>query len=191
MIIIDNKIISDEVVDTQFVCNLNACKGACCIDGDGGAPLEPSEKKIIEENYAVIEPFLTKEGKAEIAKQGLTIEYEGELEAPLINGKACVYLNYDENGIGKCAFEKAYEAGLTNFLKPVSCHLYPVRVAKVGEHDALNYDHWSICSAACELGKTLQMPLFRFVKDGIVRKYGLDFYEQLEASVKFMQIPNE
>ena len=186
MILIEDKIISDDVVDKQFMCNLEACKGACCWEGDYGAPLEEAELAILEEIYPKVKPFLTEKGIAAIEQQGVYTYYKKEEEhgTPLVDNAACAYLNY-ENGIAKCGIEKAYEAGIIDFKKPISCHLYPVRITQHEDFEAVNYDKWDICSAACDLGKKQEMPVYEFVKVALIRKYGEDFYEALDAAAKY------
>lgn len=185
MIIIQQVLISEEVVEENFMCNLEACKGACCWEGDYGAPLEEEEVVALEEEYANIAPYLDEAGRREMESAGLYTYYKEsrDLGTPLLPNGACTYLTYDQNGIAKCGIEKAYEAGATTFRKPVSCHLYPVRIthSEKSGFDLMNYDRWEICSAACDLGKKNRMPIYRFVKDALIRKYGELFYEELEA----------
>lgn len=185
MIIIDEILVSDDILDFEFVCNLDACKGACCVEGDEGAILEKEELEILEKIYPEVEPYLTPEGKAAIEKQGLFItNKEGALKTPLINNGPCAYIYYD-NGIALCGIEKAYREGKISWQKPVSCHLYPIRIEKVSGHDALNYERWNICNPACKNGKKLNVPVFRFVKDALIRKYGSEFYDALEATWQY------
>lgn len=184
MFIVEGRIISTEVFSKKFLCNLNSCKGACCWEGDFGAPVTDSEEQTIREIQSIILPLLSKESVKVIEEKGVVtqgIEYDSKL-TPLHPDGACVYLVKDELGIAQCAFEKACDEGLTSFKKPISCHLYPVRVSenKKTEFEALNYDEWDICSAACALGEEHQMPVFRFVKDAIIRQYGKVFYNQME-----------
>lgn len=190
MLIIQEILVSDDIVSEQFVCNLNACKGACCWEGDLGAPLEADEMETLKRIYEDIKPFLTPEGIAVIEQEGLYTWYAaaGDYGTPLIDGAACVYLTYNELGIAQCGIEKAFLAGATDFRKPISCHLYPIRVKRNEElgFEALNYDRWDICSAACTLGKSLKMPVYQFLKDALIRKYGEDFYEELEAGAEYM-----
>ena len=186
MILIDDKIVSDEIVERHFVCNLASCKGACCVEGDGGAPLEKDEIEILQKIYPKIKSHLTPEGKKTIESQGVSVKKEGKQRTPLINDRACAYVNF-ENGIAICGIEKAYEAGDIEFKKPISCHLYPIRITKTEEMDFVNYDEWDICEPACVLGKELKMPLYRFVKDALIRKYGEEFYEALEAAEKHVR----
>lgn len=191
MIIIDEILISDAVIDEHFLCNLNACKGACCWKGDFGAPLEKEEMTKLEAIYDDIKPYLAPEGIAEIKKKGLFTFFEEPKEygTSLLDNGACVYMTKDELGIAKCGIEQAHRAGVTDFYKPISCHLYPIRVKKDEDKafEALNYDEWDICSAACTLGKKEKLPVYQFVKDALIRKYGADFYEQLDETVKHLK----
>lgn len=174
-------IISEEIIEKDFVCNLSACKGACCIAGDAGAPLEESEAKILEDIYPKVKPFLRKEGIAVIEKQGAFVKSEwDELETPLINNEDCAYVIFDEKNTALCAIEEAYNQGEVNFKKPVSCHLYPIRVKDYKEFAAVNYHKWEICDDACALGKELQVPVYKFVKQALIRKFGEDWYAELE-----------
>ncbi len=178
---IENTIVSEELIENQFVCNLDACKGACCIDGDAGAPLEEKELPILKEIYPKIKPYLRKEGIKAIEKQGLfTTNKDGEHETTLIDGADCAYVIIDKKGTALCAIEKAYNEGKIDFKKPVSCHLYPVRIREYTEFYAVNYDYWSICEPACILGKELQVPVYKFLKEALIRKFGKPWYEELD-----------
>lgn len=178
---IGKTIVSEEIIDKDFVCNLSACKGACCIDGDAGAPLEKEETKILEDIYPKVKPFLRQEGIDVIEKEGTWITNDfGELETPLINNADCAYVIFDENKTALCAIEEAYNQGVIDWKKPVSCHLYPIRVRDYTEFSAVNYDKWEICDDACSLGKELQVPVYKFVKQALVRKFGEDWYAELE-----------
>ncbi|WP_159018994.1 DUF3109 family protein [Algibacter sp. L3A6] len=174
-------IISEEIVKKDFLCNLSACKGACCIDGDAGAPLEEDEIKIMEAIYPKVKPFLRQEGIDAIEAQGTyTTSEDGDLETPLINGADCAYVIFDEKNIALCAIEEAYNQGEIDWKKPVSCHLYPVRVQGYSEFSAVNYHKWQICDDACELGEELGVPVYKFVKEALIRKFGEDWYAELE-----------
>lgn len=174
-------IVSEDIIEKKFVCNLAVCKGACCVNGDAGAPLEKEETKILEAIYPKIKPFLRKEGIAVIEKEGTSITNEwGELETPLINGADCAYVIFDEKNTALCAIEEAYNSGEIEWKKPVSCHLYPIRVTDYSEFAAVNYHKWEICDDACILGKELQVPVYKFVKQALIRKFGEDWYEELE-----------
>jgi len=179
MIVIDRVIISDDIKEKEFACNLKRCKGACCVEGDSGAPLESEELEILERDYDKIKSKLTKEGQNAIRNQGKYILHKKTYKTPLINDKACAYVHYGEGGVAQCGIELAYLEGKTKFRKPVSCHLYPLRVKKYDDFEAINYDRWDICSPACELGKKMGVPLYEFVKDGLIRKYGEEFYTKL------------
>jgi len=191
LVIVQDILVSEDVLTEQFRCNLAACKGACCWEGDFGAPLEAAELDTLDRIYEDVKPFLRPEGIAAIQAQGLYVHVP-ELNGPgttLLADGACAYLTFEENGVAKCGIERAYEAGATDFKKPISCHLYPVRVASTPEagFEALNYDVWDICSAACTAGKLDKLPVYQFVKDAIVRKYGEDFYEELDAAAGYLK----
>ncbi|MBX2889951.1 MAG: DUF3109 family protein [Saprospiraceae bacterium] len=190
MIIVQDKLVSDDLVEQQFICNLTACKGACCWEGDYGAPLEESELPVLEAIFEKIKAFLSPAGIAAIEAQGkyVRVQETGEWATSLVDNGPCAYMTLDATGIAQCGIERAWKAGAVDFQKPISCHLYPVRVAKneVAGFEALNYDEWHICSAACELGQKEQMPVYQFVKDAIIRKYGQAFYDELDGAAKFM-----
>ncbi len=180
MIGIDDKLISDRILEKQFVCNLTACKGACCIEGDAGAPLEDDETKLLDKLFPKIKKHMRKEGIDAVISQGKWITAkDGELETPLINGAECAYVIFEKNGTAKCAIEKAYEKGEISFKKPISCHLYPIRIKKTKTGYILNYDEWEICKPACELGKQLNVKVYSFLKEPIERKFGKIFYKKL------------
>ncbi|GAA0872901.1 DUF3109 family protein [Gangjinia marincola] len=176
-------IVSEEIITNDFVCNLNACKGECCVAGEAGAPLTEAEIDILKEIYDDVKPFLRPEGIKAIEQQGTSvIGKDTEPETPLVNDKECAYVTFDEQGITKCGIEEAYNAGATDFKKPISCHLYPVRVQDYSEFSAVNYHRWPICSDACTLGKELQVPVYKFVKEALVRKFGAAWYSELEKT---------
>lgn len=178
-------IVSEEIIENDFVCNLTVCKGACCIDGEAGAPLEDAETEIMVDIYTDVKPFLRPEGREAIEAQGAFVKGEdGEWETPLVNGSECAYVIYSEKGIAKCGLEEAFNAGATSWKKPISCHLYPVRVKEYSQLTAVNYHRWQICDPACTLGEQLQMPIYKFVKDALIRKFGAEWYEDLEKVAK-------
>lgn len=180
MIVINKTVISDDIIDNYFLCDLNKCKGGCCVEGDLGAPLEIDELPILEEVYDQIKPYLSKEGIKAIEEQGLFIfDEDGEYSTPTLNGKECAYAIYDEKGILKCGIEKAFTAGKSTFRKPISCHLYPIRVTKYDNYHALNYDRWEICLPACELGRKTKLPLYKFLKEPLITKFGKAWYDKL------------
>ena len=177
--------ISDDIRDKEFVCNLEKCKGACCVEGDFGAPLEESELQILEDIYPVVKPYLTAKGIKTIEKQGKhTIDDDGDLCTPVIDGRECAYSSYDKKGVLKCGIEQAYNDGKISWKKPISCHLYPIRVTAKKNFEALNYHKWHICSPACTLGKALQVPIYKFLKDPLIRKYGPEWYADLEKAIE-------
>lgn len=174
-------IVSEDLLEKDFVCNLSACKGACCVDGEAGAPLTEEETKKLEEIYPKVKPLLRKEGIEVIEKEGawITSDFD-ELETPLINHKECAYVIFDNNKTALCGIEEAYNQGVIDWKKPISCHLYPVRVKEYSEFAAVNYNKWDICDDACVLGKELQVPVYKFVKEALIRKFGETWYEELE-----------
>jgi len=190
MIVINDTIISEDLLSKQFVCNLSKCKGACCVEGDSGAPLEQEETVTLEKVYDQVKPYMEKEGIVTVEKYGKwMVDTDGDFVTPLIDGKGrCAYVFFDENGVAKCAIEQAHAEGKIDYKKPVSCHLYPVRIKKYKDYDAVNYDRWDICAPACSLGKELAVPVFRFVKNALIRKYGEDWYNQLEGAAQFAEL---
>ncbi len=190
MLIIGDVLVSDDVVKKQFLCNLSACKGACCVEGDFGAPLEDEEIRILQDIYEDVKPYLTEEGIAAIEKLGVSVYYEEDESngTSLINGKACSFISYDSLGIAKCGIEQAYYDGVVDFKKPISCELYPIRIEtnESGSFEAMNYDKWDICNAACTLGKEKELPVYEFLKNAIIRKYGEEFYNELDAAAKHL-----
>jgi hypothetical protein len=169
------------VVEAKFVCDLSKCKGGCCEDGDAGAPLEKAEKKILDEYFEVIRPYLTKEGLEEIRRKGKYL-YDREFGwvTPTVDGKICAYGLRDSKGVIKCAIEQAYYDGKLEWKKPISCHLYPIRTSASKEYTMLNYEpRETLCKAGCSLGKKLKMPVYQFLKEALIRKFGEDFYDAL------------
>lgn len=178
---IGKTIVSDELIEKDFVCNLNACKGACCVEGDAGAPVEKEEVQILEDIYEKVKPFLRPEGIAVIESEGTSVVSEwGELETPLINGRDCAYVTFTDTGIASCGIENAYNAGVIDFKKPISCHLYPARIKEYSSFSSVNYHKWDVCDPACTLGASLQVPVYKFLKEALVRKFGEAWYAELE-----------
>lgn len=189
MIIVENAVLSDDIKENFFVCDLEKCKGACCVEGDAGAPLEEEEIGELQKNYLAIKPYLSEEGIEAIEKLGVWVfDMDGEKGTATIgqNG-ACAFSLRDEKGVLKCGIEQAYFDGKSTFRKPISCHLYPIRITKYDQYDALNYDRWEICDAACVLGKTLGVPLYKFLKEALTRKYGEEWYSQLVEEIEGKQ----
>lgn len=183
MIAIDDKLISDEVFEKKFVCDLAACKGACCVEGESGAPLEDDELQKLRDIWPKVKKFLTAKGIQAIEDQGpFVTDKDGDYVTPLIDNQECAYTIFDSDGTAKCGIERAYRSGDIDWLKPSSCHLYPIRVTKLKDFDALNYHKWEICEPACSCGSELDVRVFRFLKDPLIRKYGEDFFKKLEAA---------
>jgi hypothetical protein len=185
MIEIGTALVHEDVISENFVCNLNRCKGICCIEGDAGAPLEAKEQAILAEIYPKIKHLLAPKGIQAIEEQGTSVvDADGDLTTTCVDGhKECAYVTF-ENGITKCAIEKAYELGIVDWKKPISCHLYPIRITAYPEFDVLNYDRWHICRDACSFGRELKVPVYQFLKEPLIRKYGEEWYTALENSVK-------
>ena len=178
---IKDKLVTTQLFEEQFVCNLSACKGACCIEGDAGAPLTFEEVDIIEDALEEIKPYMRAEGIEAVDNKGVFyLDQDGEPVTTLVNGAECAFVFFDEQGITKCAIEKAQQEGKIEYKKPISCHLYPIRVRKFQDYEALNYDRWDICSDACDLGKSLQVPVYKFLKEPIIRAWGEAFFKELE-----------
>lgn len=181
MIEVGKTIISRDVFKKEFVCNLSACKGECCIAGDAGAPLLDEEKQILDEIYPKVKPYMRREGIEAVEQQGTSVydKKDKEYETALINNAECAFVIYGDDGTALCAIEKAYNKGEVEWQKPISCHLYPIRIKQYRDFEAINYDKWDICSDACTLGEELSVPVYRFLKDPLIRKYGKDWYNDL------------
>lgn len=180
MIQVGSVLVSDDIKEKEFVCNLEKCKGACCVEGDFGAPLEDDELPVLREIYAQVKPYLSEAGIKAIERQGTyVLDDDGDFSTPTIGGRECAYSIYDAQGVLKCGIEQAYLDGKITWKKPISCHLYPIRITKKKNFEAVNYHKWSICSPACTLGKEMQVPLYKFLKEALVRKYGQLWYDEL------------
>lgn len=191
MIEIDNKVVSSEILEQRFCCDLPRCKGMCCVHGDSGAPLTPDEALTLEQILEKAKPFMSTEGITAVNEQGVAlIDNDGDLVTPLINGRECAFAVF-EKGIATCAIEKAWNHGKIDFRKPLSCHLYPIRVKEYSNFTALNYHHWDVCAPARELGEKIDLPLYKFLKDALIRAYGEEFYTQLEDAAKLLSLRAE
>lgn len=186
MVLIDNILVSDEIFTEQFVCDLQKCKGGCCVDGDCGAPLTANEAQQLSVAYPIVKNALSDKAIKVIEKEGtFTSDEEYGPVTPVVDGGICVYGYYNEQGVVLCALEKYYREGKSPIQKPVSCHLFPIRVVEKGEYIALNYEpRPGLCSPACKLGKSLKMPVYKFLKEPIIRRFGQDFFEALEATAQ-------
>lgn len=182
MIPVGNTLVSLDVIEQHFVCHLEKCKGACCIEGDSGAPLRAEEVTHISAQLEHIRPFMDEQGLELLDQRGFhePCVHDTEPVTTCRNDGACVFVKFDKLGIAKCAVEESWRAGKSSVMKPLSCHLYPVRLVEVGEFTGLNYHQWSICSAACSLGNSLQVPLYVFLKDALIRAFGAEWYAELE-----------
>lgn len=186
MIPVGETLVSDDIASVKFCCDLPRCLGACCVAGDVGAPLEEEEIALIQDSLDAIIPFMTPKGIETVEESGV-FDYDaaGNFATPLIEGRECAFV-YFTGKIAHCAIEKAYDAGKIDFRKPVSCHLYPVRITKYNGFDAVNYHKWSVCSKALTKGSQLDLPLYKFLKDSLVRKYGQDWYDELLETIAQM-----
>ena len=188
MIQIDNVVVSFDVFREKFLCNLDACKGECCIEGDAGAPVELEEVAKLEEALPAIWDELSPEARRVIEEQGVVYtDQEGDLVTSIVNNKDCVFTCYDEKGCCYCAIEKAYRAGKVDFYKPVSCHLYPIRVGNYGSYKAVNYHRCDVCKAAVLLGRKENLPVYKFLKEPLIRKFGKAWYEELELTARELE----
>lgn len=185
MYVVEDIFISDDIAEVKFLCDLEKCKGACCVEGELGAPLAEDELKILDSELENIKPYLSEEGKKEIEQQGAyVLDPDGDYSTPTIGGRECAYAIYEQNGLLSCGIEKAWKDGKTHFRKPISCHLYPIREVKYPKMLALNYHKWGICSPACELGKKMELPLYKFLKEPLIRRFGEEWYHQLQSAIE-------
>ena len=186
MIAVGNVLLSEDLLEKKFVCDLSACHGACCVEGDSGAPLREDEPGELEEALDAVLPLLPESGRAVLREVGaFEIDSDGDLVTPLVEGKHCAYTVFDEKGSAHCGVELAWKAGKTAFRKPLSCQLYPIRVLKLSDGtEALNYHRWNICAPARVCGQKMGVPVYRFLKDGLVRAYGESWYAALEETAE-------
>ncbi len=187
MIEIDDKIVSADLLRECFACDLAACKGACCVEGNAGAPLEANEVNTLEREYEAYKPYMTPEGIAAIEQQGfMVIDEDGDYTTPLVDDAECAY-SCCENGITFCAIERAWKEGRTPFRKPISCHLYPIRLVRFSNGTTgLNYHRWSVCETARICGERAGIPVYKALREPIIRKFGEDFYRALEAAESYL-----
>ncbi|HLU85736.1 MAG TPA: DUF3109 family protein [Vicingaceae bacterium] len=179
MIQIQDTIVSEEILERKFVCNLNACKGACCVQGDAGAPLEYEELEELENVFEVVKPYLSEKSIAALEEDLYTVDADGDYVTQLVGGKECAFVFFDEQNITKCSIEQAYLDGKTAFKKPISCHLFPVRLSKIANFTAVNYAYWDICDDACKLGEELGVKTYQFLKEPLIRRFGEEWFKEL------------
>lgn len=185
MEIVDQVMLADAIFERKFVCQLDKCKGACCVGGDAGAPLEETEIAIIEKELEAIKPFMDAEGLSLLSEKGFwEIDEEGDKSTTCRAGGECVFVYYNQTGYASCAIEEAWNQRKTNFRKPISCHLYPIRAKQYGEYTALNYHDWEICADACKAGNELKIPVYEFLGEALTRKFGKSWYENFLAFCK-------
>ena len=191
MVQIDDVVVSLDVFREKFICNLDACKGQCCIEGDAGAPLEEEEVAELEKVLPVIWDQLSPQAREIIDRPGVCYtDQDGDLVTSIVNGKDCVFTCYDEKGCCYCAIEKAYRDGKVDFYKPVSCHLYPIRVGNYGPYKAVNYHRWDVCKAAVILGQKENVPVYKFLKEPLIRKFGEAWYNEMESVAEELRKSN-
>ena len=187
MIEIDGRIITTDILTECFSCDVSRCKGMCCVEGNAGAPLEKEELEVLEAEYDNFREYMTPEGRAAVVMQGLyTIDFEGDYTTPLVDDADCAYA-FQQDGITLCAIEKAYREGKTTYKKPISCHLYPIRVTRFNDGtEGLNYHRWDVCESARVCGKQKEVPVYKSLVEPIVRRFGPDFYDALEAAAQYV-----
>lgn len=186
MIAIKDTLISEDLLEKKFVCDLNACKGECCVAGDSGAPLDEEELDLLESVVEQVKPYMTKKGIKAVDKKGAWVkDSDGDYTTTLVSeGAECAFVFFDEQKIAKCAIEQAYREGKITWQKPISCHLYPVRITRHKTYDAVNYHKWNICKPACECGAKLNVPVFQFLKEPLIKKYGKEWFGELLRTYK-------
>ena len=180
MIQIDDTVVSELLLDKKFVCNLNKCMGACCVEGDAGAPLLEEELEKLEKVYPLTKKYLSEKNIKALEQDLYTVDHDGEFVTQLEGDAECAFVYYDEKGFTKCSIEKVYLDGDTDFKKPISCHLFPVRLTKYKNFTAVNYAYWDICDDACSLGEELGVKTYQFLKEPLIRRFGEKWFEELE-----------
>lgn len=187
MVEIEDKIVSDDLFEEYFCCDLASCKGICCVEGDAGAPLDADDIERIDADMETIRRYMTEEGRAAVDEQGIfVIDEDGDFVTPLVDGAECAY-SYRDGDATLCAIERAARDGAIGYLKPLSCHLYPIRLSKIGDMTALNYHRWSVCSSAAECGKKRGVKVYRALREPIVRAFGEEFFGHLEEMERYFE----
>lgn len=195
MLIVKDCIVSDHLADLRFACDLAKCKGACCVEGDSGAPLREEEVAVLESVLPAVLPYMSEKGREAVARQGVAVrDKDGDLGTPLVDGRECAFTVWDDDGTALCAIEKAYRDPRSRFPaldapfpKPVSCHLYPVRVEEYGDFTAVNYHEWEVCRCAVAKDNTMRKPLYEYLKEPLIRRFGQEWYDELTAEVGNMR----
>lgn len=181
MIIHRDTLLSEDILEQNFICNLDKCKGACCIEGSSGAPFGSGEVELLSSIITHIKPYMSEKGLELLNEKGyFEIDADGDEVTTCLPTGECVFVTYNAIGQLQCAIQNAYQDGIVKFEKPISCHLYPIRTRKVGDYIALNYHQWDICSSACRLGDEMKLPVYKFLKTPLVRNFGAEWYEELE-----------
>jgi len=184
---IGRALLSRDIFEQHFVCDILKCKGACCIEGDSGAPLTEEEAAMIEKEYPNFEKYLPEHHKTEIKKQGFSlIDSDGDLVTPLVDNRQCAYSFYNKQGILKCAIEKTFFEGKSAFRKPISCHLFPIRITEYKHFDAVNYQELDICKPGVKCGTSQKVPLYKFLKEPLIAKYGAEWYREVEIAAEYL-----
>lgn len=184
MVLIGDALVSLELFEQKFICDLQKCRGHCCVEGVAGAPVEKAEGDMLNSILVKIKPYMREEGLKAIKKHGAVVkDNDGDMVTPLVHGEECAYAVF-KDGIAKCAIEQAYFDGKINFRKPISCHLYPIRISNVGGLEALNYHEWEICTTAVHKGNKEGVPVYKFLKEALIRRYGKKWYEELEETAE-------
>jgi len=187
MVEIEDKIVSDDLFEEYFCCDIASCKGICCVEGDAGAPLDADDIERIDADMETIRRYMTEEGRAAVDKQGIfVIDGDGDLVTPLVNGAECAY-SYRDGDVTLCAIERAARDGAIGYLKPLSCHLYPIRLSKIGGMTALNYHRWNVCRSAVACGRKRGVKVYRALREPIVRAFGEEFFGHLEEVERYLE----
>lgn len=180
MFLIQDTLVSLDVIEKDFCCDLKACCGNCCIEGDAGAPINDDELNEIEKILPIVLPRMSRKARKVVEQQGLSyIDPSGERVLSIVDNRECVFMQRDENRCCYCLLEQAYEQGLTQWRKPVSCALYPIRLTKVGERVGVEYNRWDICYPARLLGKKEHIAVYQFLKEPLIRRFGQEWYDEL------------
>ena len=188
LIEIEGRIVVTDILTERFCCDLAACRGMCCVEGNAGAPLDEEELPVLAAEYAGFSPYMTEAGRREVERQGFSvIDAEGDHTTPLIGDADCAYA-IREGGVTLCAIEKAWREGKSAFRKPVSCHLYPIRVTRFRDgSEGLNYHRWDVCSSARRCGERTGVRVYESLREPIIRKFGAEFSEELEAAARYLE----